>query len=144
MEAVARMARILERSSGDLSLAHYRVLAMVAEGSDRGSRLAQRLALGKPAISAAVESLCARGLLLRSDSDPDCRAIRLEITTAGEALLQSSEGTMANELAEVIDRARRPDALRRALDDLSSALARRPADGEARRPVRDGTVAKPG
>ena len=61
VETLSRLARILERASGELSLSHYRVLAMVSAGDGRASRLAGRLALGKPAISAAVESLVSLG-----------------------------------------------------------------------------------
>ena len=71
VETLSRLARILERASAELSLSHYRVLAMVSSGDGRASRLAGRLALGKPAISAAVESLVSRGLLARTDLDPD-------------------------------------------------------------------------
>ena len=47
---------------GSLGLAHYRFLALVAGGDERASRLAERLALGKPAVSAAVGALVAQGL----------------------------------------------------------------------------------
>ena len=39
---LARASRILERATGELSLAHYRVLAAVASGEERASRLAVR------------------------------------------------------------------------------------------------------
>ena len=74
VRAVARLARVLERASGDLSMAHYRVLAAVADGDERASRVAARLALGKPTISASVDALCRRGLLTREDVVHDQRA----------------------------------------------------------------------
>ncbi len=61
VRALARASRVLERASSELSLAHYRVLSAIASGDERGSRIAARLALGKPTVSAAVESLCQRG-----------------------------------------------------------------------------------
>src|SRR6059058_1194066 len=65
VRVLARLSRLMERASGDLSLAHYRVLSAVADGDQRATRLAERLALGKPTISASVDALCRRGLLAR-------------------------------------------------------------------------------
>ena len=83
VRAVARLARVLERASGDLSMAHYRVLAAVADGDERASRVAARLALGKPTISASVDALCRHGLLTREDVEHDQRATTLRLTDAG-------------------------------------------------------------
>src|SRR6185437_6904370 len=110
IRALARMARLLERSSGDLNLAHYRVLSAVAGGDERASRVAIRLALGKPTVSAAVESLCKRGLLSRADAAEDRRAATLSLTPAGEAALAAVEAEMLDHLREITDRA--PDATR--------------------------------
>ena len=82
MRGLARAARILERVSGELSLAHYRVLSAIAGGDERASRVAERLALGKPAVSAAVESLSQRGLIARSEVAGDQRAAALRLTDA--------------------------------------------------------------
>jgi DNA-binding MarR family transcriptional regulator len=124
---------VLERASGDLSLSHYRVLAMVAAGDGRASRLAGRLALGKPAISAAVESLVSRGLLLRSDADPDRRAIQLRITAPGRAALTAAESSMSDELDDLLRHAPNPAAVLAAVRDLSLALDRRQAARESKR-----------
>lgn len=93
---LARLARVLERRCGDeLSLSHFRVLAAVAGGDERASRVASRLALGKPAVSAAVESLVGRGWLRRSDVLGDQRAIRLSLTPAGRRVLDRAEADMS-------------------------------------------------
>src|ERR1700761_2389949 len=107
IRALARMARQLERSSGDLNLAHYRVLAAVADGDERASRVADRLALGKPTVSAAVESLTKRGLLSRADAEADRRAATLTLTPAGEAALVEVERGMLERLDDLC--ARTPD-----------------------------------
>ncbi|MGA7172125.1 MAG: MarR family winged helix-turn-helix transcriptional regulator [Candidatus Dormiibacterota bacterium] len=133
VDTLARISRILERASGELSLSHYRVLTMVSAGDGRASRLAVRLALGKPAISAAVESLVSRGLLVRSGSDPDRRATQLEMTTEGRAVLQGSESKMAAALADLFGHARDTPAVIAALDDLSGALERRQAHHDSTR-----------
>jgi DNA-binding MarR family transcriptional regulator len=108
IRALARLARALERSSGDLNLAHYRVLSAVADGDERASRVADRLALGKPTVSAAVESLCKRGLLSREDAAEDRRAAILTLTPAGEAALVEVERGMIERIDVFLDRT--PDA----------------------------------
>ena len=90
--ALARASSVLERSSNELSLGHYRVLSAVASGHERASQVAAKLALGRPAVSAAVESLCERGLLTRSEVDEDHRAITLRLTSEGTELLGRVEG----------------------------------------------------
>jgi DNA-binding MarR family transcriptional regulator len=108
IRALARLARALERSSGDLNLAHYRVLSAIADGDERASRVADRLTLGKPTVSAAVESLCKRGLLSREDAAEDRRAATLTLTPAGEAALAEVERGMIARIDEFLDRT--PDA----------------------------------
>ena len=122
IRALARMARQLERSSGDLNLAHYRVLAAVADGDERASRVADRLALGKPTVSAAVESLTKRGLLSREDAADDRRAATLTLTPAGEAALAAVEEGMLERLDDLCARTPEPDAVLDALARLGEAL----------------------
>lgn len=101
VRALARAARVLERVSGELSLAHYRVLSAIAAGDERASRVAERLALGKPAVSAAVESLSQRGLIARSEVVGDQRAAALRLTDRGRALLDDVETDMIERLTEL-------------------------------------------
>jgi DNA-binding MarR family transcriptional regulator len=122
IRALARLARQLERSSGDLNLAHYRVLAAVADGDERASRVAARLALGKPTVSAAVESLTKRGLLAREDDGEDRRAATLTLTAAGKAALAEVEGEMVTRLDEFFGRTPDPDTVLTALAQLGEAL----------------------
>ncbi len=108
VRALARVSRFLERASDELSLAHYRVLSAVASGDERASRVAHRLSLGKPAVSAAVDALTSRGLLSRSDVKDDQRATTLALTAEGHALLSRVEADMTERLNQVS--ARTPDA----------------------------------
>ena len=87
IRALARASRLLERASGEVNLAHYRVLAAIASGDQRASRIAAKLALGKPTVSASVESLCKRGLLARSGVQGDQRAASLQLTSEGKKWL---------------------------------------------------------
>ncbi len=119
---MARLARALERSAGELNLAHYRVLAAVADGDERASRVAERLALGKPTVSAAVESLCKRGLLAREVSGDDRRVTTLSPTPAGEAALAEVEEVMVGRIDDILRRTEDPDAVVEALGQIGVAL----------------------
>ena len=101
VRALARAARMLEKASGDLTLAHYRVLVAVAAGDERASGVARRLALGKPAISAAVEALCQHGLLERGEVRSDQRASALALTEEGRRCLARTEEAMVDWLSSL-------------------------------------------
>src|SRR5215470_8356263 len=122
VRALARASRILERASGELNLAHYRVLSAVASGDERASRVADRLALGKPTVSAAVESLCQRGLLDRTTTQADQRVAVLRVTDAGRTLLDSVETEMVGRLRALADRTPNGDQLIDSLVWLGRAI----------------------
>jgi DNA-binding MarR family transcriptional regulator len=130
VRALARATRVLERASGELSLAHYRVLSAVASGDERASRVANRLAIGKPTVSAAVDALVQRGLLARSEVDGDLRVAALHLTTEGVAVLTRVEAEMIHRIDDLC--ARTPDAgqlleslawLGAAIDDMQAQRA---------------------
>ena len=120
--ALARLSRMLERSSDELNLAHYRVLSAVAAGDERASRVAARLAIGRPAISSAVEALCARGLIARAVVADDQRAAVLTVTAQGRRVLTRVEGEMSARVSMLC--ARTPDAAQviQSLQWLAAAL----------------------
>lgn len=128
VRALARASRILERASGELNLAHYRVLSAIASGDERASRVAARLALGKPTVSSAVESLCQRGLLTRTTESSDQRVAVLRLTDAGRALLDSVEAEMLRRLADVQARLPGGDGLIDSLVWLGEAIDALAAD----------------
>jgi DNA-binding MarR family transcriptional regulator len=122
VRALARASRFLERSSDELSLAHYRVLAAVASGDERASRVAQRLAIGRPTISAAVDALSQRGLLSRGTVEGDQRATALHLTEEGVALLARVETAMVERLETLAIRTPDGSRLVRTLIDLGGAI----------------------
>jgi DNA-binding MarR family transcriptional regulator len=130
VRALARATRVLERASGELSLAHYRVLSAVASGDERASRVANRLAIGKPTVSAAVDALAQRGLLERSGVDGDQRVAALHLTPEGRAVLARVETEMIRRIEDLS--ARTPDGaqlmeslawLGAAIDDMHAQRA---------------------
>ncbi|MDA8297341.1 MAG: MarR family winged helix-turn-helix transcriptional regulator [Actinomycetota bacterium] len=122
LRALTRSARMLERSCGELSLAQYRVLAAIADGAEQASRIARRLALGKPAVSTLVETLCERGLLERHSVAGDQRAAALDLTERGRAVLQAAEEEMLAKLAAIAGKSGAGDALIAALAAMDRAI----------------------
>jgi DNA-binding MarR family transcriptional regulator len=118
----ARAVRILERASRDLSMSHYRVLASVAAGEERASRVAERLELGRPAISSAVDALCARGFLERREVQGDQRAVDLRVTPEGAAVLERVEHEMSQALQALCARVERSEQLIASLATLDTAV----------------------
>lgn len=133
VSGLARASRILERASDELSLAHFRVLSAVADGDQRASRVAQRLALGKPAVSAAVEALCARGLMARAGVSGDQRAAALSLTREGAVVLERVQAAMIARLEELAAQVGDREALLDALATLGEAIDSLRAQREARR-----------
>ncbi len=131
--AAARLARVLDKAGEELGLAHNRFLTLVAGGDERASRLAERLALGKPAVSAAVGALVAQGLLCRQDVAGDQRAIRLQLTAEGREVLARTEASMAARLSELVGGTDDPAQTMRALVALGEAIERDLAERRAAR-----------
>lgn len=131
--ALARASRILERSLHELSLADFRVLSAIAEGEARASRLAHRLALGKPAISSTVDSLVRRGLLSKRAHGGDQRAIELVLTPTGEETRSAAETTLIAVVTDLVDDTERPAATLAAIASLEPAIERRQATVAAAR-----------
>jgi DNA-binding MarR family transcriptional regulator len=119
---LAKASRLLERASGEVNLAQYRVLAAIASGDQRASRIAAKLALGKPTVSASVESLCKRGLLARSGVQGDQRAASLQLTPEGHKWLSAMETTMAAWLDDICARTPDPGQTLSALVSMGEAI----------------------
>jgi DNA-binding MarR family transcriptional regulator len=127
------VVRELERACTDLTLPQYRLLALIVGGEERASGLAGQLALARPTVSAAVETLVTNGMVERTTVDNDRRAIRLTITQAGRRALEAAESAMREKLDALMRDVRDPEVVADALDQLASALA---AQGERARAAR--------
>jgi len=132
VRTLARASSVLERASQELSLPHYRVLAAISSGSAMASRIADRLALGKPAVSAAVDSLERRGLLERLAVEGDQRAATLRLTPDGERLLAEVEAEMIARLDDLCRRVPDEARLLEALAWLGEAIDARTAERHRR------------
>jgi DNA-binding MarR family transcriptional regulator len=133
---LARLARLLERACTDLepplTLAQYRLLAMIGGGTEQASEIAGRLALAKPTVSATVDTLVERGLVVRSAAD-DRRALRLQLTAEGVAVLTTAEHAMRSRLDDVLARVDDADVVTRAIAALGDGLDERREERRAAR-----------
>src|SRR5262245_58101226 len=127
VRALALSARALERAAAarDLTLAQFRVLALIAAGDERSSLLADRLAVAKPTITAVVDGLVERGYVLREAVAGDRRSIRVAVTPNGAAALIAAQDEMSDALERIFAHAREREAVIAALVDLDDALALR-------------------
>lgn len=133
VRALVRVSRALERTLGELSLPHYRVLAAVSAGEEIAARVAERLALGRPAVSAAVAALCDRGFLVRVDVEADQRAEGLRLTESGWEALERADAVMAGELRAITGKLQDPAEVIEALAQLNEAVSARYADRRSAR-----------
>lgn len=120
--ALTRLSRVVEAASDRLTGADYRVLAMIAGGEARAARLADRLRLGKPAISSSVDSLSKRGLIVKRTVDGDNRAVALELSDTGVALFALMEARMSRQLELLVARTPEPAQTLAALASLGEVL----------------------
>jgi len=124
VRTLTRLARMLERASDDLTLPQFRVLALVDEGGERASQLADRLAVAKPTITAVVDGLVERGYLKRTADSDDRRATKITLTAAGRKVLYDAEHAMHARLNDVLAHADDTPAIEKALEDLGNAIDR--------------------
>jgi DNA-binding MarR family transcriptional regulator len=122
VRALARASRLVERASTDLSFADYRVMSAINAGEERASRLADRLALGKPTVSASIESLSKRGLIVRSKVEGDNRAVALSLSEDGSELYDRMQARMARQLELLAERTPEPERVIQALVLLDDAI----------------------
>lgn len=122
VQAITRVSRVLERASAELSLADFRMLSAIADGEARATRLAARLAVGKPAVSAGVDSLERRGYIERSRVEGDQRASALSLTPAGVQAHQRVEAEMIRRLRTLCERTEGGDELIVLLGRLDDAV----------------------
>ena len=128
VRTLTRLARLLERGAGNLSLPQFRVLALVEEGGERASQLADLLAVAKPTITAVVDGLVDRGYLKRTADCDDRRATKITLTADGRKALYDAEHAMHTRLYEVLAHADDAPAIEKALDDLAAAVDRARAE----------------
>ena len=94
----------------DLTLPQYRTLGFLAEGEEASSRLAAKLAVSPPSVTAVVDGLVARKLVERRPVPDDRRRHQLLITAQGRKLLATADGAVDDRLTTVLSHVSNADA----------------------------------
>ena len=132
---ILRLNRGLDCVDAGLTPAQYRIMKLAGAGGERSTRLAQRLAVAKPTLTALADGLVAAGYATRTAEEGDRRVVRLTLTEAGRAALDRADAAYAAWLTELLTATGEPAAVLAALGLLGSALtetrrARKNEDGK--------------
>lgn len=119
---LARLARHVEHAlaAEELSIPQYRLLAYLSHGDEAASKLADKLAVSRPSITALVDGLVKRGLVERRTCEGDRRRVDHVITKAGRTALAAGDRAANAKLAELAERLP-GDALVDAIASLAAA-----------------------
>ena len=98
--AAAKLARQVTIPLGEvgLSLPQYRVLAFLYEGEAAPSDLAGRLSVSRPSITALMDGLITRGLVVRRPDTDDGRRVHHHLTDDGRDILQQADKAVGDRL----------------------------------------------
>jgi DNA-binding MarR family transcriptional regulator len=125
VRVLVRLRRVMDRADTGVTLPQYQLLAMVGMRGERSARLAERLAVRKPTVTATADGLVAAGLLEREAEDGDRRVVRLRLTPAGLAAADRAEQALADVVGPLIAESGDPSALLDLLEGVGDALNRR-------------------
>jgi DNA-binding MarR family transcriptional regulator len=123
--AVLRITRVLERIDAGISPQQYRMLKLIGLGGERSARLAERLAVAKPTLTATADSLVAAGLACREAEPGDRRVVRLHLTQAGRAAAQQADAAYASWFGSLLDHTGRREQIVADLLTLDDAMTER-------------------
>jgi DNA-binding MarR family transcriptional regulator len=122
---VMRVFRALERIDTGLTAQQYRILKLAGAGGERSARLAERLAVAKPTLTATADGLVAAGYAQREAEAGDRRVVRLSLTTAGRAALNRADAAYADWLGPLLGATGDPAGVLEALGRLDAAMDER-------------------
>jgi DNA-binding MarR family transcriptional regulator len=134
--AILRLYRGLECVDAGLTPSQYRIMKLAAAGGERSTRLAQRLAVAKPTLTAVADGLVAAGYASRTAEPGDRRVVRLSLTPAGREALDRADVAYTAWLGRLLDETGEPAAVLSALGQLAEAhrathnRAKHPGDGK--------------
>ncbi len=129
---VAVAARSLGAYEGDVTLAQYRVLVLLcALGPQRIVDLAEALTVTQPNATRICGRLSDKGLVRRSRSSTDRRAVRVSATVEGRQVVDQVSSARRAELGRIVGNmtSDRRDQLVEALRIFTTAAGGIPEDG---------------
>jgi DNA-binding MarR family transcriptional regulator len=103
----------------DLSISQYRVLSLLAEGMALPSSMAVRLDVRRPSITAVVDGLVGKGLVLRAHGEDDRRQVTHEITEAGLRALTAADEAVDARLSSILAQLEEGDEAGQAMGALA-------------------------
>jgi long-chain acyl-CoA synthetase len=120
--AAARLGKIAELAladQADLSLPQYRLMAMLSDGSQAATALADHLTVTRPSITALADGLVERGFIDRHPDPGDRRRITHSLTDGGRAALDTGDQAIQQSLTDVLGHIPDPEEAETALRGLS-------------------------
>jgi len=117
-----RLFRALERVDTDLTPQQYRILKLAGAGGERSAKLAERLAVAKPTLTATADGLVAAGYARRDAEPGDRRVVRLCLTAAGREAVDRADAAYTGWLDQLLAETGEPDQVVQALDALDQAM----------------------
>jgi DNA-binding MarR family transcriptional regulator len=122
---ILRIARVLERIDAGVSPQQYRMLRLIGSGGERSARLAEKLAVARPTLTATADSLVAAGLAYREAEPGDRRVVRLRLTQAGLAAVARADDAYADWFGSLLDHTGDRDQIVAGLLELDAAMTER-------------------
>jgi DNA-binding MarR family transcriptional regulator len=122
---VMRLYRALERAGAGLTPQQYRMLKLAGAGGERSARLAEKLAVAKPTLTATADGLVAAGYAERETEPGDRRVVRLRLTGQGREALARADAAYAGWLSPVLEATGDPAGVAGALAGLERAMEER-------------------
>jgi long-chain acyl-CoA synthetase len=105
---LARLSRLVDNAlaGAGLSASQYRLLAFLADehAASAASRMADKLSVTRPTITALVDGLVAKGWVERQVADGDRRRVDHIVTPAGRQALATADDAITLRLAECLTR----------------------------------------
>ena len=132
---VLRMTRVMERIDAAVSPQQYRMLKLIGAGGERSAKLAEKLAVARPTLTATADSLVSAGLAIRQAEPGDRRVVRLCLTEAGQAAAQRADRAYGAWFGSLLDdTGRREEILTdlRLLEDAMTEQRRARLAGDSR------------
>jgi DNA-binding MarR family transcriptional regulator len=122
---ILRVTRVLERTDAGVSPQQYRMLKLIGVGGERSARLAEKLAVARPTLTATADSLVAAGFACREAEPGDRRVVRLRLTEAGQAAVIRADAAYSDWFGAVLDHTGRREQITTDLLALDAAMTER-------------------
>jgi long-chain acyl-CoA synthetase len=103
---IARLSRVLDNclSEVGMSASQYRLLSFLSNeaAASAASRLADKMSVTRPTITALVDGLVAKGWVQRQVADDDRRRVDHKVTADGRTALSEADDAITLRLAEAL------------------------------------------